>query len=75
MSLPLLLLITVSGRSIGDLLTTEFIPQEIVRSAVGTVGLVASVPITTALATLAAGRHQAGHDTDRPHRHRREPLY
>jgi len=53
-SLPLLLLIAVGGRDISDLLTSEFLTQEILRSAVGTIGLVAAVPITTALATLVA---------------------
>ena len=53
-SLPLLLLIAAGGRNISDLLTSEFLTQEIVRSAVGTIGLVAAVPITTALATLVA---------------------
>jgi uncharacterized membrane protein len=56
-SLPLLLLITISGRGIGDLLTSEFLAQEIVRSAVGTIGLVAAVPITTGLAALVADVH------------------
>ena len=37
-----------------ELLTSEFLAQEILRSAVGTIGLVASVPITTALAALVA---------------------
>jgi uncharacterized membrane protein len=69
-SLPLLLLITVAGRNVGDLLTSEFIAQEIVRSAVGTVGLVASVPITTALATLVAGRHPADQLIESQPRHR-----
>jgi uncharacterized membrane protein len=53
-SLPLLLLISAGGRPVGDLLTGEFLASEILRSAVGTVGLVASVPITTALAVLVA---------------------
>jgi uncharacterized membrane protein len=53
-SLPLLLLIASSSQPIGDLLTSEFLAQEILRSAVGTIGLVASVPITTALAALVA---------------------
>ncbi|MET0494842.1 MAG: YibE/F family protein, partial [Actinoplanes sp.] len=46
-SLPLLLLIAAGSEPIGDLLTGEFLAQEILRSAVGTIGLVASVPITT----------------------------
>ena len=53
-SLPLLLLLVAGGRHISDLLTSEFITQEIVRTAVGTIGLVAAVPITTALGSLVA---------------------
>ncbi len=52
--LPLLLLVAAGGRDVSDLLTSEFLAQEIVRSAVGTIGLVAAVPITTALAALVA---------------------
>lgn len=56
-SLPLLLLIvsTVGGSSAAEVLTTEAIAQEIVRSAVATVGLVTAVPLTTALAAVVAG--------------------
>jgi uncharacterized membrane protein len=53
-SLPLLLVISTGSQPISDLLTSEFLAQEILRSAVGTIGLVASVPITTALAALVA---------------------
>ncbi len=53
-SLPLLLLVAAGGRDVSDLLTSQFLAQEIVRSAVGTIGLVAAVPITTALAALVA---------------------
>jgi uncharacterized membrane protein len=53
-SLPLLLLIAAGGRPAGQLISSELIAQELVRSAVGTIGLVAAVPITTGLATLVA---------------------
>ncbi|MEV6597794.1 YibE/F family protein [Actinoplanes sp. NPDC051346] len=53
-SLPLLLLIAAGSEPVGDLLTSEFLAQEVLRSAVGTIGLVASVPITTGLAALVA---------------------
>jgi uncharacterized membrane protein len=53
-SLPLLLLLATSTQPISQVLTGEFMAQEILRSAVGTIGLVASVPITTALAALVA---------------------
>lgn len=55
-SLPALLLIIASGTPVGTTLTTEFIAQEIVRSAVATMGLVAAVPITTGLAALVTAR-------------------
>ncbi|GAA2709950.1 YibE/F family protein [Micromonospora olivasterospora] len=57
-SLPLLLLLTADSRPVTELLTSEFLAQEIVRSAVATLGLVAAVPLTTGLAAVvtAAGR-------------------
>jgi len=51
-SLPLLLLFSAGRHGITELISTEAIAQEVVRSAVGTVGLVAAVPVTTALAVL-----------------------
>ncbi|MDG4826571.1 YibE/F family protein [Asanoa sp. WMMD1127] len=53
-SLPVLLLVVAGGRGVGEVLTAEFIAQEIVRSVVGTLGLIAAVPITTALAAFVA---------------------
>jgi uncharacterized membrane protein len=55
-ALPLLLVIAAGTQPVSELLTSEFLVQEILRSAVGTIGLVASVPITTALAVLVAER-------------------
>jgi uncharacterized membrane protein len=58
-SLPLLILFSVSDRSFGQVLNTETVAEEIVRTLVGSIGLVASVPITTGLAALvvtSAGR-------------------
>ncbi len=52
-SLPLLLLIAAGSRPLGEVLTNQLIAGEIVRSIVGTIGLIAAVPITTALAALA----------------------
>lgn len=53
-SLPLLLLLAAGNQPVGSLITGQFLAQEIMRSAVGTIGLVASVPITTALGVLVA---------------------
>jgi len=55
-ALPLLLLFTLSGRGIGEVVTTQDVATEVVRTLVGSIGLVASVPITTALAAVVASR-------------------
>lgn len=59
-SLPLLILIVANSDSLGGVLTDQIIAQEIVRSAVATLGLIAAVPITTALAALASGAEAPG---------------
>ena len=53
-SLPLLLLFSLSGRSLGEVATSQDVATEIVRTLVGSIGLVASVPVTTAVAALVA---------------------
>ncbi|MFT6289600.1 MAG: putative membrane protein [Ilumatobacter sp.] len=55
-SLPLLLLFSEAGQSLSSIATREIVAVEIVRAMVGSIGLVASVPISTALAaaTLAS---------------------
>jgi len=55
-SLPVLILIAAADRPAGQVLTTQVIAQELVRSAVGTIGLIAAVPVTTALAAFVAHR-------------------
>ena len=54
-SLPLLILLVQANRRVSDVLTGEVVASEIVRTLVGSVGLVASVPITTALAAAVVG--------------------
>jgi uncharacterized membrane protein len=51
-SLPLLILFSVANRPLDQVLNTETVAEEIVRTLVGSIGLVASVPITTGLAAL-----------------------
>jgi len=59
-ALPLLLLFSVAERGVTDTLTTQVIATEVVRTLVGSIGLVAAVPLTTALATaVTAGRGAA----------------
>jgi uncharacterized membrane protein len=57
-ALPLMLLFSLSGRAISDVLTTQEVATEIIRTLVGSIGLVASVPITTALAAAVASRER-----------------
>ncbi|MFG3496046.1 YibE/F family protein [Streptomyces sp. NPDC047928] len=51
-ALPLLLLFSIAQSSVGTVANSEIVAQEIVRTLVGSIGLVASVPVTTALAAL-----------------------
>jgi uncharacterized membrane protein len=53
-ALPLLLLFAVAERGLGDALTTQVIATEVVRTLVGSIGIVASVPLTTWLAVLVS---------------------
>jgi uncharacterized membrane protein len=55
-ALPVLLIFALSGQGFGTMVTTQDIAQEVVRTLVGSIGLVAAVPITTAIAALVA-RH------------------
>jgi YibE/F-like protein len=59
-SMPLLILFVLSGQPASTVASTELVATEIVRTLVGSLGLVASVPITTWLAvgrTTRRGRH------------------
>ncbi|QIK77363.1 YibE/F family protein [Nocardioides piscis] len=51
-SLPLLILIVANNQSLGGVVSDQIIAQEIVRSVVATLGLIAAVPLTTALAAF-----------------------
>lgn len=55
-SLPLLILIAAADRPLDTVLTTPIIAEEIVRSVVGTMGLIAAVPLTTILAAITVRR-------------------
>jgi uncharacterized membrane protein len=55
-SLPVLLIFSVGGTSFGDAVNTEVVAAEVVAMIVGSIGLIAALPITTALAGLIASR-------------------
>jgi uncharacterized membrane protein len=55
-ALPLLLLFTLATSGLAQVVTGELVATEVVRTLVGAIGIVAAVPVTTALAAaLLAG--------------------
>ncbi|MFF8730010.1 YibE/F family protein [Streptomyces sp. NPDC015171] len=61
-ALPLLLLFSIAQSSVGTVANSELVAEEIVRTLVGSIGLVASVPVTTALAALVVAADRPGPD-------------
>lgn len=51
-ALPLLLLFALAGRRLADVLTAEDVAQEVLRTLVGSIGVVAAVPVTTLFAAV-----------------------
>jgi uncharacterized membrane protein len=58
-SLPVLLVFSLADTSFGTAVNSEAVAAEIVATLVGSIGLIAAVPITTALAALLAVRLDA----------------
>ena len=56
-ALPLLIILSLQTEPAGVLLHREFLATEIARTIVGSIGIVAAVPITTAIAAWAAQRY------------------
>jgi uncharacterized membrane protein len=55
-SLPVLLVFSLADTSFEEAINSEVVAAEIVATLVGSIGLIAAVPITTGLAALLAGR-------------------
>lgn len=70
-SLPLLLLLAgiSSGESVFTFLNREVMAAEIVRTLVGSIGLLAAVPLTTFLAAVGAMRTPPEHEATARHSH------
>ena len=66
-SMPLLVLFVLARQSLGTVANGETVATEIVRTLVGSLGLVAAVPLTTWLAVWAVS-------PERPDAHRRDPI-
>ncbi|MFF4350507.1 YibE/F family protein [Streptomyces sp. NPDC001530] len=59
-ALPLLLLFSIAQSSVATVANSELVAEEIVRTLIGSIGLVASVPVTTALAALVVSADRPG---------------
>jgi uncharacterized membrane protein len=71
-SLPVLLIFGSGALGISDALTLELVSEQIVATLVGSIGLIAAVPSTTALAALLAlhtPRDQLEHEATQGHAH------
>lgn len=70
-ALPLLLLFSIGGRSLHDVVTSDVVAVEVVRALVGGIALVLAVPLTTAIAVTLARPTQvttaSRHRLNRPH--------
>jgi uncharacterized membrane protein len=55
-ALPILLIFSIGGTSFTDAINSEAVAEPVVAMLVGSIGLIASMPITTALAALLAPR-------------------
>jgi uncharacterized membrane protein len=58
-SLPLLVVFSTGGLGTSEIVNSEVLAVEIVKTVVGSLGLIAAVPLTTALAALVAVRRPA----------------
>jgi uncharacterized membrane protein len=70
-SLPVLLVFTVGHTPFADAINVEAVATQVVATLVGSIGLIAAVPITTGLAALLASRlapDEVG-DVDHAHAH------
>ncbi|HUG85945.1 MAG TPA: YibE/F family protein, partial [Euzebya sp.] len=63
-ALPLLILFSVGGAPVSETLSSELVAQEVVRTLVGSIGLVMAVPLTTAVAVMVTDA-----DSPVPHLH------
>ena len=71
-SLPVLLIFSIGGTTFTDAINSEAVAEEVVATLVGSIGLIASMPITTALAALLAlrlGGRALAAEADHAHAH------
>jgi hypothetical protein len=62
-ALPILIIVMLYDRPLGDTLTSAELSEEVIRTLVGSIGLVLAIPVTTLIAVLvvkATGIRTAG---------------
>src|SRR5438105_165130 len=67
-SLPVLLIFSIGGTTFTDAINSESVAEEVVATLIGSIGLIASMPITTAIAALLALRLR-GRELGEAHAH------
>lgn len=72
-ALPLLIILSLQTEPAGILLNREFLATEIIRTIVGSFGIVAAVPVTTAIAAWAALRFSDDEPAAPAHHHAHPP--
>lgn len=68
-SLPILLLFLDRSKQFMEVINYEFLSEEIIRTLVGSIGLILAVPITTLLAALVLSRSSSSPATHSHHHH------
>jgi uncharacterized membrane protein len=68
-SLPLLIILSLQTEPASILLNREFLATEIARTIVGSIGIVAAVPVTTGIAAWAAQHFKDDNDPEQGHLH------
>ena len=68
-ALPVLLIFNTAGTPFGDAVGSEPVAEQIVAMLVGSIGLIAAVPLTTAIAALLASRLPVAAVPEEQHSH------
>lgn len=68
-SLPVLLVFSVGGIPFADAINREAVSQQVIGTLVGSIGLIAAVPLTTAIAAALAARGGIDLTDDHGHQH------
>jgi uncharacterized membrane protein len=68
-SLPVLLIFSLADTPFADAINFEAVAEAVVATLVGSIGLIAAVPITTALAALLATRVEPAELAHAEHTH------